>query len=84
MDLPPLWALDLSPQAQRLLRLLQGPNAELTTQQQRLHDAAATLRDALVHGLNELARREGLGTLDAAAERGLEGTHLTPVITNRS
>ena len=80
MDLPSLWALELSPKARDLLQNLQRRAG--STSQPSVGHAAATLRDALLRSLNELARREDLQELDLAEEREPEGTHVSPVLLN--
>ena len=76
-----LWALEISPAVSSLLQELQ--QASLSPDQvPSVGHASATLRDALVRGLNELATRAGLQALDLAAEREPEGTRVSPIVTN--
>jgi hypothetical protein len=80
MEIPELWALELSPALRSLLHEMQHAHAEGAPS---LGRAGATLRDALVLGLNELARVASVPGLDVASEREPEGTHVSPVVAGR-
>jgi hypothetical protein len=81
MNIPSLWALELSPKVNSLLRDLRE-RALPTTEPLGTGYASATLRDALLLGLNAIARQAGLAELDVAGEREPLGTHVSPVVTD--
>lgn len=75
VNTPKLWAIELSTKARQLIsecQRAQGP--DYTTAR-----ASALMREALVIGLTELAKRQNLQGLELTAEAGAEGTLAWPV-----